>query len=41
MCSSEGWHQGFPEVEPCQPEENSVVPDHFTQIYTLFELGNF
>ena len=25
-----------PEEQPCQPEENHVLPDSFTQIYILF-----
>ena len=25
--------------QPCQPEENPVLPDSFTQIYILFLIG--
>ena len=28
-----------PEEQPCQPEENPVLPDSFTQIYILFLIG--
>ena len=28
--------EGNPEEQPCQPEENPVLPDSFTQIYILF-----
>ena len=28
--------KGNPEEQPCQPEENSVLLDSFTQIYVLF-----
>ena len=31
--------KGNPEEPPCQPEENSVLPDSFTQIYILFLIG--
>ena len=30
---------GIPEEQPCQPEENPVLPDSFTQIYILFLIG--
>ena len=39
---SEGWQgcsEGNPEEQPCQPEENSVLSDSFTQIYILFLIG--
>ena len=42
MGFSEGWQgcsKGFPEEQPCQPEENPVLPDSFTQIYILFLIG--
>ena len=29
-----GW-----EEQPCQPEENPVLPNSFTQIYILFLIG--
>ena len=32
---SKGW-QGCSEEQPCQPEENPVLPDSFTQIFILF-----
>ena len=28
--------EGNPEEEPCQPKENSVLPNSFTQSYILF-----
>ena len=28
-----------PKEQPCQPEENPVLPDSFTQIYILFLTG--
>ena len=28
--------EGNPEEQPCQPEENPILPDSFTQIYILF-----
>ncbi len=31
--------EGNPEEQPCQPEENPVLPDSFTQIYILFLIG--
>ena len=31
--------EGNPEEQPCQPEENSALPDSFTQIYILFLIG--
>ena len=36
---SEG--KGNSEEQPCQPEENSVLPDSFTQAYIQFEIGLF
>ena len=39
---SEGWQgcsEGNPEDPPCLPEENPVLPDSFTQIYILFQIG--
>ena len=35
---SKGW-QGCSEEQPCQPEENPILPDSFTQIYILFLIG--
>ena len=38
----EGWQgcsEGNPEEQLCQPKENSVLPDSFTQIYILFVIG--
>ena len=31
--------EGNPKAQPCQPEENPVLPDSFTQIYILFLIG--
>ena len=31
--------EGNPEEQPCQPKENPVLPDSFTQIYILFLIG--
>ena len=31
--------KGNPEEQPCQPKENPVLPDSFTQIYILFLIG--
>ena len=31
--------EGNPEEQPCQPEENPVLPNSFTQIYTLLLIG--
>ena len=31
--------EGNSEDEPCQPEENPVLPDSFTYIYILFPIG--
>ena len=28
--------EGNPEEQPCQPEENYVLPNSFTEIYILF-----
>ena len=42
MGFSEGWQgcsKGNPEEQACQPEENPVLPDSFTQIYILFLIG--
>ena len=34
------WAQIGPKTTvPCQPEENPVLPDSFTQIYILFLIG--
>ena len=44
MVFSEGWqgcYEGNPEEQPCQPEEYTVLPDSFTQIYILFQIGFF
>ena len=32
-------HEGNPEEQPCQPKENPVLPDSFTQIYIIFLIG--
>ena len=31
--------EGNPKEQPCQPKENPVFPDYFTQIYILFIIG--
>ena len=31
--------EGNPEEQPCQSEENPVLPDSFTEIYILFVIG--
>ena len=31
--------EGNPEDQPCQPEENLIHPDYFTQIYILSKIG--
>ena len=31
--------EGNPKDQPCQPEENPVLPDSYTQIYILFLKG--
>ena len=31
--------KGNPEVQPCQPKENHILPNSFTQIYILFAIG--
>ena len=31
--------KGNPEEQPCQAEENPVLPESFTQIYILFLIG--
>ena len=45
---SKGWQgcskwfpEGYPEEQPCQPEDNPIHPDSITWIYILFETGNF
>ena len=30
-----------PEEKPCQPKENLVIPNSFTLIYILFQIGIF
>ena len=32
---------GFPEEQPCQPEENPLHPNSFTWIYILLEIRHF
>ena len=32
---------GLPEEQPCQSKENSVLPNSFTGIYILFQIGFF
>ena len=47
LCYSEfvmGWqccYKGNAQEQLCQPEENSVLPDSFAQIYMIFEIGFF
>ena len=31
--------EGNPEEQPCQSEENPILPDSFTQIYILIPIG--
>ena len=31
--------EGNPKEQPCQPKENPILPDSFTQIYILFLIG--
>ena len=42
MVFSQGWQgcseakpEGNPKEQPCQPEENPILPNSFTQIYIL------
>ena len=42
MGFSKGWQgysEGFPKEQPCNPEENPVLPDSFAQIYIPFQIG--
>ena len=36
---SEGFPEGNPKEQPCQPKENPVHPDSFTWIYILSKIG--
>ena len=31
--------EGNPKEQPCQPEENLVLPESFNYIYILFQIG--
>ena len=31
--------KGYLKEQPCQPEENLILPDSFTKIYNIIQIG--